>query len=143
MMELRLEEIVARLRGSGCRVTPQRLAIVRFLLESALHPTAQEIYEALHPAYPTMSLATVYNTLHTLTTLGEVVAFDTGSGEMRYDVRAPRSHAHFICVRCGKVTDIEHPDLMAQVQEAARHLSQPITGYRVDFFGVCDACQNR
>ncbi len=138
---MQLDYLVNRLRESGCRITPQRLAILRHLLESTTHPTAQEVYNALRPDYPTLSLATVYATLRTLKALGDVVELDTGSGEARYDARAPHTHAHFICTRCGKVSDLPNTELIKLVNEIAAQSAQTITGYRLEFFGVCAACQ--
>jgi len=138
----RYEHLVARLRESACRITPQRLALVRLLAESDTHPTAQELYEALHPTYPTMSLATVYKTLHTLVALGEVAELHTGGGEVRYDGRVTQPHAHVICIRCGRVRDYPAPEVLEQVAAHAQASGLRITGYRVDFFEVCPVCQS-
>ncbi len=136
----RIEHLVARLRESGCRITPQRLAILHLLVESTAHPSAQDIYEALHLTYPTMSLATVYKTLNTLKEMGEVAELEVGMGEARYDANIADVHAHFICIRCGSVSDFMAPELIALTQETASRATQRVTGYRVDFFGICAAC---
>ena len=43
-IEHELEQAIIALRKSGVRITPQRQAIVRFLISSHTHPTADEIY---------------------------------------------------------------------------------------------------
>src|ERR1041385_6330997 len=65
-----LDRMLAGVRAAGLKLTPQRLAIVRELATDESHPTAQELFERLRPALPTMSFATVYNTLDALATAG-------------------------------------------------------------------------
>src|SRR6185436_4935485 len=72
-------------RAAGLKLTPQRLAIVRELAEDESHPTAQELFERLRPALPTMSFATVYNTLDALTTAGLCAALSLSPGPSRFD----------------------------------------------------------
>jgi Fur family peroxide stress response transcriptional regulator len=62
--------MLADLKRAGLKLTPQRIAIVRELDGDETHPTAQELYERLLPAFPTMSFATVYNTLAALERAG-------------------------------------------------------------------------
>jgi len=44
---MKTEEIIARLRESGVKVTPQRLAICEVILSSKEHPTADQVYEEM------------------------------------------------------------------------------------------------
>ena len=74
------------LRSAGMRLTPQRLAICNLLVATDSHPSAQMIYETLQPQFPTMSLATVYNTLEALMNLGVVNSLGTaGDDTIHYD----------------------------------------------------------
>ena len=57
------------LRRLGLKLTPQRIAIVRLFAEDRSHPTAQNL-ERLRAAFPSMSFATVYNTLDALARAG-------------------------------------------------------------------------
>src|SRR5690625_2101646 len=68
----RLEEAVSTLKKSGVRITPQRHAVLEYLLTSMTHPTADEIYRALEGKFPNMSVATVYNNLRILKEIGLV-----------------------------------------------------------------------
>ena len=60
------------LKDKGCRLTPQRLALLRILSKSAGHPSAEQIFEQIRADYPTTSLATIYKTLSLLKDMGEV-----------------------------------------------------------------------
>jgi len=79
-------EMLKTLRQSGLRLTPQRLAIFQLLTNSKQHPTVQMIYDQLRPQYPSLSLATVYNTLDMLVQLGLVNALGSASDDaVHYD----------------------------------------------------------
>ena len=62
--------LIDGLRASGAKITAQRIAICNWLLNTNTHPTANAVYEAIRDDFPTMSLATVYNTLSLLEGLG-------------------------------------------------------------------------
>ncbi|MBX3227203.1 MAG: transcriptional repressor [Labilithrix sp.] len=95
------------LKRAGLKLTPQRMAIVRALATDTSHPTAQELYERLVPSFPTMSFATVYNTLDALEKLGLVGMLRLGTA-VRFDPNTS-SHHHAVCDGCGKVVDLPAP----------------------------------
>jgi Fur family peroxide stress response transcriptional regulator len=93
----RLDELLQRLRKAGHRLTPQRVAIVRQLLERDDHPSVEQLHTAILAEFPTTSLATVYKTIHLLKQLGEVLELGFGELGSRYDGRhppAPAPHLH-------------------------------------------------
>ena len=78
------------LRKRGLRITPQRVALVDAFATDGSHPTAQELFERLKPSFPTMSFATVYNTLDALAQAGLSSTLRLG-GAARFD---PNTMAH-------------------------------------------------
>ncbi len=100
-----VEELIARCRDAGMRMTPQRRAIFEQLSGNREHPTAEEIFRAVRRRHRGLSLATVYNTLETLARLGEVVRHGMGTGAERFDPET-RPHHHFVCSGCGAVEDV-------------------------------------
>src|SRR3990170_7589359 len=99
-------EMLKTLRQSGLRLTPQRLAIFQLLTNSKQHPTVQMIYDQLRPQYPSLSLATVYNTLDMLVQLGLVNALGSASDDaVHYDADT-HPHVNLACVNCHKVIDL-------------------------------------
>jgi Fur family peroxide stress response transcriptional regulator len=98
-------EMTAAVRRLGLKLTPQRLAVIRALGAARSHPTAQELFEALRPELPTMSFATVYNTLAALSSAGVCGTRCLTRGSARFDpITAPHDHA--VCDRCGLVLDV-------------------------------------
>lgn len=99
-------EIRRSLEGSGLRCTPQRYAVMAFLMEHSGHPTAAEIFAAVNRVDPRSSRATTYNNLRDLVTAGLVREVAVEGRAARFDIRGMRHH-HFICDRCGDVEDME------------------------------------
>jgi Fur family transcriptional regulator, peroxide stress response regulator len=92
----RTELIVKKLKEKGHRITPQRLTIVRMLVESQGHPSVDDIFEKVKINFPTTSLATVYKTVSVLKELGELVSH-TG-----YRILSHRLDFYGICPECQK-----------------------------------------
>jgi Fur family peroxide stress response transcriptional regulator len=85
----RLEQMIRVLKDEGCRLTPQRLTMLRILAKSEGHPSAEQIYEQIRTGYPTTSLATVYKTLSLLKSMGEVLEITFPSVGSHYDGNKP------------------------------------------------------
>lgn len=139
-IDQRLNELAHLLRESGYRLTPQRLAVVRALIEDEEHPSAETVYSRISQQLPTTSLATVYNTVEALKKIGQVLEVRPGQGPIRYDVRQPHRHPHLLCIHCGRVEDaavLEDP--VATTQVAAE--GWKALDVRLDFQGICPTCK--
>ena len=104
-----MEDIILTFKEKKLKLTPQRLAVYQYLKSTTEHPSAETIYKALQPNYPTMSLATVYKTLKTLVEIGLVQELNVGEGNFRYDGNC-KEHGHIQCIKCGKVNDLCNVD---------------------------------
>src|SRR3954453_11196875 len=104
-------ELTDLFRTQGLRVTPQRQAIFRLLHENDAHPTVDALYDAARVEMPTISLKTVYQTVHDLEALGQVSLLDLGTGSVRVDPNGESDHHHVVCSSCGLVTDVEIAEL--------------------------------
>jgi len=94
------------LEDSGLRCTPQRYAVMAFLMGHTRHPTAAEIFEAVNRVDPCCSRATTYNNLRDLVRAGLVREVAVEGRAARFDAKGMRHH-HFICDHCGDVEDME------------------------------------
>jgi Fur family transcriptional regulator, peroxide stress response regulator len=128
------------LSNAGLRMTPQRLAICRLLASSKEHPTAYEIYEQLLLDYPTISLATVYNTLDTLVNLGVVQELGSaGDDRVHYDAdTAP--HLNFACLSCHRILDLESQVVKELEREVSLQSGYQVLGARLMYYGYCPDC---
>jgi Fur family peroxide stress response transcriptional regulator len=139
--QMRLEQMIRMLRDKGCRLTPQRLAMLRILSKSEGHPNAEQIYEQIKVNFPTTSLATVYKTLSLLKNMGEVLELTFASVGSHYDGNKPYPHPHVICTKCGQILDPEFEAVAGISQEIARQTGYRITHQQLNFFGLCPKCQ--
>ena len=78
MVTTRYDQLLARLRRDGFRLTPQRMAVLRVLAEDTGHPTVEQVYDRVRCDYPTTSLATIYKTIDMLKGIGEVLELSVG-----------------------------------------------------------------
>ncbi len=136
---MRLDDLVAKLRSAGHRITPQRLAIIKALVDSGEHPSVEQIYRRVQEDFPTTSLATVYNTLERLKEMGEVLELPS-SGGSRYDGLNPQPHPHLRCTVCGAIEDLD-VDLGPVAQEVAARRGYADVHHRLELYGVCPRCQ--
>ena len=122
------------------KLTPQRLAVYNYLLNTTSHPSADIIYTDIHIQYPTMSLATVYKALKTLADVGLIQEINVGEGNFRYDGNS-LSHPHVQCLGCGKVDDFKDLSLDNLNSLADEHTDYKIISNKVYFYGYCPDCQ--
>lgn len=130
-------ELTELFRSRGLKVTPQRQCIFRVLDGNAVHPTAESVYAAASAEMPTISLKTVYQTLHDLAGMGEIQQLDLGTGSSRFDPNTD-GHHHFVCNRCGLVRDL-------YVNPRVRLPAGELDGFTIDttevvLRGLCDDC---
>jgi Fur family transcriptional regulator, peroxide stress response regulator len=126
--------------SSGLRCTPQRYAVMAFLMESNRHPTAAEIFAAVNLLDPRSSRATTYNNLRDLVAAGLVREVAVEGRAARFDAKGMRHH-HFICDRCGMVEDLEWYDVP---RPASRSLGKRVLREcELIFRGLCTKCAPR
>jgi len=141
--EKRVQEMLEKLKVSDFRITPQRHAVLSILAASQEHPSVDQIYKEVKARFPTTSLATVYKTVSLLKELDEVLELGFHDGNNRYDGNRPYPHPHVICTKCKKIMDPELATLDELSREMGRKTGYKIQSHRLDFFGVCPACQKK
>jgi Fur family transcriptional regulator, peroxide stress response regulator len=134
------EAIKRSLAGSGLRCTPQRYAVMAFLIEQAGHPTAAEIFEAVNRVNPRSSRATTYNVLRDLVKAGLVREVAVEGRAAQFDVKGIRHH-HFICDRCGNVEDMEWYDVPRPASGSLG--KRTLRECELIFRGLCTKCAPR
>ncbi|HFC98176.1 MAG TPA: transcriptional repressor [Thermosulfurimonas dismutans] len=133
------EERIEYYRNLGLKITPQRLAILEYLEKHfTAHPTAEDIYRYVKERFPSMSFATVYNTLEALKERGLVKELYIEEGKKRFDLNV-QPHHHFYCTSCGRLIDL-HEGVKVEISERFKNKLN-ILEIRVFFLGICDRCQ--
>ncbi len=137
--------MLATLKAHGLRMTPQRSAIVELFAADLSHPTAQDLFDRLHADFPTMSFATVYNTLDALAHAGLSGELHLGNAA-RFDPNT-EPHHHAVCEQCGAIVDIPAPSLLPQ-KASVRRLHKVAPGFAVArveriYRGQCASCAKK
>ncbi len=122
------------------KLTPQRLAILDHLKGNIEHPSVEDIYNAVLNKFPSMSLATVYNTLEALKKRDRISELTIDPYKKRFDPNIVPHH-HLICVKCKKIVDI-HANYDLQIPRAMK-TGFEIKGNHIEFYGICPHCRNK
>lgn len=139
---MELQNLTDRLRENGYKITPQRLGIIKLIISRKDHPTADQIYEEIKGEFPTISLGTVYKTLHLLKKIGVIQELGFEEGSVRYDPDV-KLHINMVCVKCGKITDHlpkKLEDFWASIISA---LKVTPLGQRIDLYYECNNCHDK
>ncbi|RJQ54620.1 MAG: transcriptional repressor [Nitrospiraceae bacterium] len=127
-------------RQLNIKLTPQRLAILDYLRDNTNHPSAEDIFKAVKKKFPTMSFATVYNTLETLLNKGGIHELKIETGKKRYDYDVTPHH-HIICIKCRKIVDLYKDYKIPLPDEITREFE--LINKTVEFYGTCRNCKKR
>lgn len=125
---------------NGLRNTSQRRDVYNYIINTSTHPTARQIFDQLKPDHPSLSLATVYNTLDLLVGAGLITALgEIGDNQVHFDGDTT-AHINLACTECFKIVDIPNRNaapLTSQIEDTGF----AIHGSRVVFYGICPECQ--
>lgn len=119
----------------------QRDLIYHALNLSCSHPTAEELYSAIHlEGENSLSLATVYRNLNQLVEAGMIARVSIPGEADRYDA-VNDGHLHMLCKKCGTVEDVPKaaiPDICVPASDAS---GCDITSFSLLFSGLCPNCK--
>ena len=141
MINLDIEELTKIFRKNGLKLTVQRLAIFKLIKSRQDHPTTEKVYESLMEKYPTISLATVYNTLHIFKELGLIQELNFNGGNIRYDPNM-ELHINIVCIKCGGIIDYSNNKVKNLWQSIISDLNFKPKGQRIDIYYECETCKN-
>jgi len=120
-------------------LTKQREVVLQVIRDAREHLTANEVFSAAKDMLPSISFATVYNSLRYLKDAGHIAEIQFGNGASRFD-RMTHRHDHAICTKCGKLVDIEmeHPEEL--LKKAAKYSKFKPESLEFTLRGVCPDC---
>ncbi|TAN59571.1 transcriptional repressor [bacterium] len=134
-------EIINKFKGKGFKLTPQRLSILKFLDGNTSHPTAEDIFKALKKTHPTVSFATVYNTVQALRDRGELQEITIDPEKKHFDPNTAPHH-HIMCTACKRVEDVfaDYSSALQLPENVSKNFA--VSGNHVDFYGICKKCRS-
>ena len=126
----------------GLKITPQRCAVYKKLIQSENHPTAEQLYQKVKKEFPNVSFDTVHRTLMTFTEIGLAEVVQSRGASRRFDAILD-SHHHFTCVNCGKIVDFYHGEFDGlKIPEELRN-EFTVFSKRVVLTGLCSECRKK
>ena len=122
--------------------TTQKQAILRHVVVSKSHPTAEEVFSAVQKDLPAIGYATVYRNLATLAKEGKIKEVQFIDKKKRYEGNL-HQHQHFICTDCDRIIDLELTELL-NIDEASEKIQcHEVTDYNLELIGRCTACKKK
>lgn len=138
----RMNAFQAKCREAGLKVTPQRMAVYKVLIESKQHPSAEMVCRKVRKVVPNISLDTVNRTLLTLARIGAASIVE-GSGDVKRFDGCLETHQHFKCIKCRRIFDFHYKpfDNIA----VPKNISRKFTVLRKTVYleGICDLCAKK
>lgn len=120
-------------------LTRQREVVLRVIRDAHEHLTANEVFGRAKDLLPTISFATVYNSLRFLKESGHIAEISFGNGASRFD-RITHRHDHAICTSCGRLVDIEMEHPAEMIKKAARQSKFKPESIEFTLRGLCPDC---
>jgi Fe2+ or Zn2+ uptake regulation protein len=124
------------------RMTHQREVLIEELGKLKGHPTADILYERIKKKLPRISLATVYRNLEILSEAGMIRKLEISGRQKRFD-RDIDHHSHVYCIQCQRIDNIKLDQKQVLAPESEEGKGYIISGYRIEFSGLCPDCQNK
>jgi len=122
-------------------LTRQREVVLQVVNEVEHHPTAADVFEQAKKRLPTISYATVYNSLRYLKDAGLIMEITFGNAASRYDSQTGR-HDHAVCKRCGKLVDFDLAETVELMRVAARRTRFKPDTIHLTLVGLCPDCRS-
>jgi len=135
-----LQILISLSKERGLKLTPQRMVIFQILSEANQHITVDEVYKRAKEEYPMLSLATVYRNMEQMVESDLLKHLDLGGTSMRYDTNLEKHH-HFVCTKCGKVSDVYLDKVNYSLDESRSRLGKAqINSLDLHLQGTCGEC---
>ena len=135
-MSMPSNNLAEELHKRSIRVSEQRLIILEYLADNQYHPTADDIFNALHQDLPTLSKTTVYSTLKAFARENLLREINLDGHEHRYDINIG-DHGHFRCDSCDRIYDF---NISIDIIPSASLDGFLIKDKNVYFKGICPSC---
>ena len=134
---MNIQEVNHYLESRGINASAQRNAIMKYMMEQDGHPSIDRIYADLLPIMPTLSKATVYNTLKLFVEKKAVKSLFIDEKNVRYDA-VDELHAHFRCKLCDAIYNV--PLEKSDVPQFKGNPDLTLNETQIYFLGTCKKC---
>lgn len=135
---------IDRLRDAGHRITDARRAVLEVLFETGGHLTSSQVLDGVEQINPDVSRASVFRALELLSDMAVIRPTFLEARTPTYVLLTDHGHhAHMICTTCQHVIELKDCHVEPLEQQLAEKYGMDITGHLLEFYGTCNACQQR
>ena len=129
-------------KSKGYRVTDQKLAILKHLLNADRHLSEQDICKALKSKG--IGKITVFRTIKVLEECDLIEPVTDSNGKVLYEVNRERPHHdHLVCTVCNRIIEIQWPTIEKTQEKMCKAIGFEISHHRHEIFGRCKQCQSK
>ncbi|CQR73239.1 Fur family transcriptional regulator [Sporomusa ovata] len=138
-----MERIIQKLKEKGCKITPQRRAIIQSLLNFSKFPTALEVFNDIKATNPDVGLDTIYRNLNLLVEIGIVNSINLPGKDVKvFELSIDGHHHHLVCLSCGQADCLDYCPIDEQRLQTAAGSEFKITGHSLEIYGYCQKCKS-
>ncbi len=130
-----INEIINTFKRHNLKITPQRVSIYSYLMNTHDHPSVDMIYDEIKKNLPSISLATVYKTLNVLVECNLVKMINISKDNFRYDANL-NPHCHIKCTKCNTVHDVNLHNVV-NMNSLSKY---NIESFDLMLYGMCNKC---
>ncbi|TWH46397.1 Fur family zinc uptake transcriptional regulator [Sporomusa sp. KB1] len=140
---MQLEKIIQKLKEKGCKITPQRRAVIQSLLNFSKFPTALEVFNDIKATNPDVGLDTIYRNLNLLVEIGIVNSINLPGKDVKvFELSIDGHHHHLVCLSCGQADCLDYCPIDEQRLQTAAGSEFQITGHSLEIYGYCHKCKS-
>lgn len=141
-LKKKMDAFQVKCRKAGLRITPQRTAVYKTLVQTNQHPSAEMVFQKVKKVIPNISLDTVNRTLLTLSEIGAAFVVEGSGDPKRFDGNL-KSHQHFKCMKCKRILDFHHEPFDSI--EVPISIARKFTVLRKAVYleGICYSCKKK
>lgn len=140
-MSKQMTDLTQALTQEGYRITAARRAILRALVNSGGHVTADELADLVHEDTPGVGRMTVYRTLDLLVQLALIRPVYQGTGAAHYILMQDGHHHHLVCSHCGHVIEFDECVVGRLEEIVGERFNFAVEGHLLEFYGRCQGCR--
>jgi len=141
-LKQKMDAFRAKCHETGLKVTPQRTAVYKVLIESDEHPSAEMVFRKVREVFPSISLDTVNRTLLTLSEIGTAFVVEGSGDAKRFDGNL-ESHQHFKCIKCKRIFDFHYKPFDNIPVPKSINKKFVVLRKTVYFEGICNLCTEK
>lgn len=138
-----MEKIIKKLKDRGCKITPQRRAVIQSLLNFTKFPTALEVFNDIKATNPDVGLDTVYRNLNLLVEIGLVNQITLAGKDVKvFELSIDGHHHHLVCLGCGQTNCLDYCPVDEKSLQTAAGSEFQVTRHSLEIYGYCQKCKN-